>query len=269
MTTDGHELLFDTHAHLTENNTAPAEYLTRALNAGVGNVLFCASDYMDSKKCAAFAAASEHFFFAAGVHPHEAEKMTGDFNDFHTFTRLPRLAALGELGLDYFYGLSARDTQKHVFQGFLNLALDMHLPAIVHCRDRADSDDAYRDAYSLLQPFAEHGGSFVLHAFAGTPAWMDRFLQLGSWFGAGGMMTFKRAENIRETVAVIPLEKILLETDSPYLTPVPHRGETNHPSFLPLIAEKLASLRGRTIGEITKITSENARNFLRLEQKTA
>lgn len=262
-------LLFDTHAHLTEQDTDPAQYLKRILDSGVGNVLFCSSDWKDSRRCAAFAAATEHFFFAAGVHPHEAEKMTEDLNEFRVFARDPRLVALGELGLDYFYDLSGHDAQKFVFRAFLELALELNLPAVIHCRDRADADNAYRDAYAILKPFAESGGSFVMHAFAGTPAWMERFLGLGAWFGTGGMLTFKRADNIRETVSAIPLEKILLETDSPYLAPVPHRGETNHPAFLPFVAEKLAVLRGRSAGEIAKITTENARRFLRMEGKNA
>lgn len=258
---------FDTHTHLTENDLDPAAYLAKAEAAGVAELLFCASNRADAERCADFAAASEHIYFAAGVHPHDSLKMEGTFADYRKFAERPRLIAIGEIGLDYFYDLSPRDVQLKTLQGFLDIARDMDLPAIIHCRDLADADRAYADAFSLLEPFAEKGGRFVLHAFAGSPAWLDRFAGIGAWFGVGGMVTFKRADNIREVVSMMPRDRVMLETDSPYLAPVPHRGEPNHPAFLPHTAAALAQLYGMDLDGISALTTGNAHRFFRLMKK--
>lgn len=256
--------LFDTHAHLTDADRDPAAYLARAEAAGVGEILFCSSGLENSERNAAFAASSEHFYFAAGVHPHDAETMTEDFSIYKKFASAPRLIAVGELGLDYFYDISPRERQMSVFRGFLELALEMDLPAIVHCRDKDGADEAYRDCFELLAPFASAGGRFELHAFAGTPAWLEKFASLGAVFGVGGMLTFKRAENIREVVALMPRDRVMLETDSPYLAPVPHRGETNHPALLPYTARALAVLYSMSLEKLTDLTTENAHRFFRI-----
>jgi len=260
---------FDTHTHLTESDLDPAAYLARAEANGVANLLFCSSGWDDAERCAGFAASSGKIWFAAGVHPHEAQEMTGSAADYKIFAEKPRLAAIGELGLDYFYDISPRETQIRVFRDFLDLALELDKPAVVHCRDRENADQAYQDCYDLLRPFAEKGGRFELHAFAGNIGWMNKFRELGAWFGVGGMLTFRKAENIRSVVAEMPCDRIMLETDSPYLAPVPHRGEQNHPAFLPCTAQVLAQLYGMTLDEIADLTTGNAFRFLNIPQETA
>lgn len=250
--------LFDTHAHLTEEDIDPAAYCQRAEESGVSRVLFCSSGMENSRRSAAFAAACPNFYFAAGVHPHEAVEMPEPAADYKVFDSCPRLIAIGELGLDYYYDFSPRERQQEVFRDFLALALEMDLPAIVHCRDKDGADDAYGDCYAILKDFSAAGGKFVLHSYAGSVDWMKRFAGLGAWFGVGGMLTFKRADNIREVVAEMPLDRIILETDSPYLAPVPHRGKTNHPSFLPFTAQALANLTDKTTDEISALTTANA-----------
>lgn len=250
--------LFDTHAHLTDADTDPAAYCKQAVDAGVTRVLFCSSGMENSRRSAGFAAAAPNFFFAAGVHPHEAQDMTEPAAAYKIFANEPRLIAIGELGLDYFYDFSPRQRQQEVFRDFLSLALEMDLPAIVHCRDKDGVDEAYADCYSILRDFSATGGKFVLHSYAGSVDWMKRFAALGAWFGVGGMLTFKRADNIREVVAEMPLDRIILETDSPYLAPVPYRGKTNHPSLLPFTAQALANLADKTTDEISALTTANA-----------
>lgn len=252
--------LFDTHAHLTEIDNDPVAYCKQAVDAGVNRVLFCASGMEECRNTAHFAAACENFYFAVGVHPHEAQNMMEQIADFRKFERkyTKSLVAIGELGLDYYYDLSPREKQMTIFRNFLELALDMELPAIVHCRDKDNADDAYADCYQLLENFSSAGGEFVLHAYAGSVDWMTRFAELGARFGVGGMLTFKRAENIREVVAKMPLDRIILETDAPYLAPVPFRGKTNHPSLLPYTAQALANLTGKTTEEISALTTANA-----------
>ena len=250
--------LFDTHAHLTDADTDPAAYCKRTLEAGVTRVLFCSSGMENSRRSADFAAACPNFFFAAGVHPHEAQEMRETAQEYKVFADCPRLIAIGELGLDYYYDISPRERQIAVFRDFLNLALEMDLPAIVHCRDKDGADNAYADCYDILKEYSAAGGKFVLHSYAGSVDWMKRFADLGAWFGVGGMLTFKRADNIRQVVAEMPRKKIILETDSPYLAPVPHRGKTNHPSFLPFTAQALANLTEQTTDEISVMTTANA-----------
>ena len=251
-------ILFDTHAHLTDEDRDPAAYCTRMLDAGVTRALFCSSGMENSRRSAEFAAASEHFFFAAGVHPHEAQDMTEPAQEYRIFADLPRMIAVGELGLDYYYDFSPHEKQIAVFKDFLKLALDLDLPAVVHCRDKENTDNAYADCWDILKQFSADGGRFVLHSYAGSVEWMKRFADLGAWFGIGGMLTFKRADNIREVVAEMPPDRIILETDSPYLTPVPHRGKTNHPSFLPFTSQALANLTKKTTDEIEQMTTANA-----------
>ena len=143
----------------------------------------------------------------------------------------------------------------------LDLALSMKLPVSVHCRDKEDSEEAYRLTYDFLKDFSASGGRFVIHSYSGSPAYMERFAELGAWFGINGMITFKKAENIRTLAKLYPADKILLETDAPYLAPVPHRGKENTPAYIPLIAEALAAVRGVSLEEISELTNRNAENL--------
>lgn len=254
--------LFDTHVHLTDDDTDPVSYVERAVSAGVDRMLFCSSGMENSARNEAFAATSEHLFFAVGVHPHEAQEMTEPAAAYgERFAASKRMIAIGELGLDYYYDLSPAARQQEVLKDFLSLALDLHLPAVIHCRDKDGSDQAYADAFRILEPFAKKGGRFELHSYAGSVEWLKRFESIGARFGVGGMLTFKRADNIREAVAAMPQDRILLETDAPYLAPVPHRGKINHPAFLPYTAAALAQLLGITSDAAAELTTDNACRF--------
>ncbi|MBQ9502544.1 MAG: TatD family hydrolase [Lentisphaeria bacterium] len=263
--------LFDTHFHY-DGEAPPAGFMANVRlemdappqkDAGTVDrleLLAMGSDYIESCRARTFAAAVPGARCAVGVHPHEAEKYLAQKEDFSPFFSdgvMP--AAVGELGLDYYYGLSARPAQLAVFEEFLRLALERKLPAVVHIRDDREREDAYADAYALLTSFANGGGRFVVHCFAGTPAWAEKFLALGGYCGFTGMITFNRAENVRETLRAVPDDRLLIETDSPYLAPVPHRGRKNHPGYLILIARAAAELRGVTTEELAKITTRNAR----------
>ena len=186
--------------------------------------------------------------------------------DFRKFRNSTRLAAVGEIGLDYYYESTDRQTQINVFQSFLNLALAWDLPAIIHCRDKENVEQAYLDAYEMLLPYSQKGGRFVLHCFAGTAEWAERFASLGAYFGIGGLITFKKAENIRTMADTLPLDRVLLETDSPYLAPVPFRGKTNHPALLPYSGEAFALLKQKSTQEIRELTTKNAFRFFNLPE---
>ena len=262
--------LFDTHFHYYGEAT-PAEFMSSvnlALSAppqsDAGKVdrlqlLAVGGDFLESCRAKEFAGTVKNSYYAVGVHPHQAENHLAEKEDFSVFFKdafTP--VAIGELGVDFFYDHSPEKAQLAVLEEFLQLALEKKLPAIIHIRDKEDCDKAYRDAYRLLEQFSRNGGRFVVHCFAGTPEWAEKFLALGAYCGVTGIVTFRRAENIRETLKVIPDDRLLIETDSPYLAPVPHRGKENHPGYLILIARAVAELRGMTTVELAALTTANA-----------
>ena len=257
--------LFDTHAHLGDDGCPDeAGFYRRAEEAGVPWILFCGSDLETSRRAAEFAAHFERVFFAAGLHALDVEKHPCPAEEFEAFADAPRFAAVGEIGLDYYYESETRQKQLGVFRDFLALALRLGKPAVVHTRDKDGSSLAYDDAYALLSDFASASGTFVLHSFAGSVADLERFAALGAYFGCGGMVTFKKADNIRELALRYPEDRILLETDSPYLAPVPFRGKENHPEYLPWTARALAALRGWSTERTAELTTANAKRFFRI-----
>ena len=257
--------LFDTHAHLGDDGCPDeAEFYRRAEDAGVPWILLCGSDLDSSRRAAEFASHFSRVFFAAGLHALDVEKHPSPVEAFEAFADAPRFAAVGEIGLDYYYEAETRQKQLDVFRDFLALALRLDKPAVVHTRDKDGSSLAYDDAFALLSDFASAGGKFVLHSFAGSLADLDRFAALGAHFGLGGMVTFKKADNIRALALRYPEDRILLETDSPYLAPVPFRGKENHPEYLPWTARALAALRGWSTERTAELTTANAKRFFRI-----
>jgi len=269
--------LYDTHFHFSGEST-PAEYLNLiggdlarsarriALTEPVEMYLISVGgDYLESLRAREFASVTPRCRFAAGVHPHEAAAFLAERRDFSVFRDDPKLAAVGELGLDYYYELSDREAQRRVFAEFLDLALEWDRPAVVHLRDRDGADDAYRDGLALLEPFAAKGGRFVVHCYAGDGGFLAKFLGLGAYVGVTGMATFRAAENIRANLALVPDDRLLIETDSPYLAPAPFRGGENTPGLLPLVADAAARVRGTTLADIAELTWRNASEFYRTD----
>ncbi|OGV56139.1 MAG: hypothetical protein A2X49_14630 [Lentisphaerae bacterium GWF2_52_8] len=257
---------FDTHFHYYNEEPAAA-YYKRAADAGVSWLMAAGASHKDSLVARDFAAESERVWFSAGVHPHEAAQPLNKPVDFEIFRHEPKLAAIGEIGLDYNYEHAPRKTQQKVFEQFLELAIRWQKPAIIHCRDKEAEEQAYADTYPMLRSFASAGGSFVLHCFTGTPAWAEKFLEEGAYLGITGIVTFPKAGNVRETLKVIPLSRLLLETDAPYLAPIPQRGKKNHPEFLPLLAARVALEKALPLEELARITTENAFAFFRIDHK--
>jgi TatD DNase family protein len=256
--------LFDTHFHYY-GELPPQEYFDSIKTPELAYLLAAGADFEESKRAQSFAENIDCAWFAAGVHPHSAEEFDKDLALFETFKGHDKLVAIGEIGLDFFYENSPRKIQYQVLDQFLGLALDWDLPAIIHCRDQDEKFDAYDECYSALKDFAKAGGAFEVHCFAGTPAWAEKFLDLGAYLGITGIVTFKRAVNIRETLQVIPMDRLLLETDAPYLAPVPYRGKTNNPGYVIKVAEKVAEERNINIEEVASQTTANAFRFFNLE----
>lgn len=250
-------LFRDTHCHFADEALA-MRVCAEAQEKGISGILACASSIPDARMLCNAVQKIPSLFFAAGVHPHEAAGFDGDTSCFPEFKATGKLRAIGEIGLDFYYDFADHESQKRVFSQMLELALSMNLPVSVHCRDKEDSEAAYDITYRLLKEFSGSGGRFVVHSYSGSIKYMELFAELGAWFGVNGMVTFKRAENIRELVKAYPSEKILLETDSPYLAPVPYRGKENTPAYIPLIAEAVASVRGISLEDVAILTNRNA-----------
>jgi len=247
-------VLFDTHLHFDPEDNIP-EILAAARLAGVTRCLVAGTDLTDSRKGQALTVIHAGVLAAAGVHPHQAAEFAGDLGAFRELARLPGIVAIGEIGLDYHYDFSPRETQRRVFGAFLGLAAELKLPALIHCRE------AFADTFAMLQEAAQAGVQFELHSFTGTPAEAELLLPLGAYFGFNGMVTFTKANNIRETLRVIPRDRLLIETDSPYLAPVPHRGKRNQPGYLPLVVKRMALELSLSQEEVARLTTANALCF--------
>lgn len=249
--------LFDTHFHIDPeaNNSALFE---RARCAGVSHLLVAATTLADAVMIQQAVAVEAGVVTTVGVHPHEAKSVTDGFDVFRGLAGHPNVVAIGEIGLDYHYDFSPREKQRQVFAGFLELAVELRLPAIVHCRE------AFEDCLEIMGDTLPAGHPFEVHSFTGTPAQAETVLALGAMLSFNGMVTFKRADNIREALRVVPLERLLLETDAPFLAPVPHRGKPNEPAFVPFIAAAVADVLNRDVEEVAATTTENGLAFFGL-----
>ncbi|HAG06893.1 MAG TPA: hydrolase TatD [Peptococcaceae bacterium] len=247
-------VLADTHVHLNHERLAPdlAAVLERARQAGVGLMVCVGWDLSSSGEALRLAGSLPNVRAAVGVHPHDAAVAPPDYlEQLRVLARRPGAAAIGEAGLDYYRDLSPRDVQQEVFRAQMRLAREVGLPLIVHCRD------AQADTLALLE--AEGPPLAVLHCFSGDRAVAARYVEMGYYLGFGGTLTYRRNEELRRVAREVPLEKILLETDAPYLPPEPRRGRRNEPACVLLVAQALAEIRGITVEEVAEATTANAR----------
>ena len=257
--------LFDTHFHW-DRKTKPDVIVEEGKQNCVDFAVCVGGDYESSVESSNFANTFDNYWFSAGVHPHEASKFKGDLACFNELFSSSKMVAVGEIGLDFFYGFSDRKSQLKVMEIFSERALELNKPIIVHCRDKNDKFDAYTESYQILKDFAKNGGKFVVHCFTGNGFWLEKFLELGAYIGITGIVTFPAAENVRSLVPVIPDQRLLIETDSPYLAPKPYRGKINFPKYLIKVAEKLAEIKQINIKELSEITTFNAMNFYKIKE---
>jgi len=251
--------------------------LARARDAGIETVLAIGSGTgPGSLDCAiqlANAAANQSswpaIFATIGIHPHEAKLATDkDFAELAALAENKTIVAWGEIGLDYYYEHSPRDVQRNVFIRQLELANAARLPIIIHCRPSTHGDDAWDDCLTLLrQHWASSGHSGVMHCFTGSLAQAAASLDLGFMISFAGNVTFPKAQNSRDAAKQVPLDRILLETDAPFLAPVPHRGKRNEPAFVKETARQVAELRGLDVQEVAARTAENFYRFFHLDSK--
>ncbi|HSF87233.1 MAG TPA: TatD family hydrolase [Acidimicrobiia bacterium] len=245
-------LWVDSHCHLFMASESPGALLDRAAAAGVGWAMCPGTGLAES--LAARKVAEEHpdrVRWSAGLHPHEASEWS------EVSGRIEALAAdadaIGECGLDYYRNLSPREDQQRAFAAQLELAVALDKPVIVHCRD------AFGDVYAALEQ-AALAEKAVLHCWTGGPKWTKRFAQLGVTFSFAGPVAFSAGDTVRLAAAVAPPERTMVETDTPYLTPPPHRdeGKTNEPAFVPLIGAALAKVWSVDVAEVARLTTATA-----------
>jgi TatD DNase family protein len=261
----------DSHAHLEGHkfDADRAEVLARARAAGLERILAIGSGTgPGTLDCAIKIAEQHHWIFATlGIHPHEA-KLAGeaDYAEMEQLARHPKIVAWGEIGLDYFYDHSPRDVQQEVFRRQMGQAQAARLPIIIHCRPSNNSENAWDYTIQMLREhWASSGLGGILHCFTGEWKHAQAALDMDFYVSFAGNVSFPKAENIRAAAKQVPLERMLIETDSPFLAPVPHRGKRNEPAFVVNTADTIAQLRGMSKEEIGEKTAEN---FYKLFPKT-
>lgn len=262
----------DSHAHLEmpQFDADRDAMLARAQLAGIAKILAIGSGTGPGSLDCAIKLAEQHEWIYAtiGIHPHEAKLATdADFSELETLSKNPRVIAWGEIGLDYYYDHSPQEIQKSVFIKQMELAQQARLPIVIHCRAANDSEAAWDDTLQLLrQHWAPSGLGGILHCFTGSLDHMRSALDIGFMISFAGNVTFPKAQNIRDAAREAPSDRIFIETDSPFLAPVPHRGKRNEPSFVPKVAEKLAEVKNIPVEEIALSTTKNFCRFFSLSE---
>jgi TatD DNase family protein len=258
-------MLVDAHAHL---DSAKFEgdrqaVLTRAWEAGLGAIVTIGVDLPSSQRAVALAEAYEGIYATVGMHPHHARKLNGEvLARFREMGRHEKVVAVGEIGLDFYRDLSPRDVQRRAFQAQLAWAAQLGKPVVIHDRD------AHEGIMEVLAGWAERqqGSPLkdrlgVLHTFSGDLAMAEQAVALGFYISIAGPVTYHNARQLPEVVRVVPLDRLLVETDAPFLAPQPHRGQRNEPAYVRLVAERIAALRGVPPAEVAEATTANAQRL--------
>ena len=253
-------MLFDTHAHLNDRAfDSDRETLFESFaQSGVGYVMNAGCDVDSSKAVIALAQRYPWMYASVGSHPDSADEVNDAvLAEYEKLCKLnPEVRAIGEIGLDYHYEDIPRQIQLQAFRAQMALAARLDMPVIVHERE------AHEDGMTVVKEFPTVKG--VFHCYSGSAEMAKELVRLGWYIGFTGVLTFKNARKAVETAASIPLDRIVLETDCPYMAPEPHRGKRNHPGYLPYMAQKLAEIRGISLEEVTAATTENAFRLYRL-----
>ncbi len=247
--------IIDTHAHYDDSafDGDREELLEMLWHSDIETVVNIGADKKTSKQSIDLAKKHEHIYAAIGYHPNEVESFSDeDIGWLKKQAEYKKVVAIGEIGLDYYYSEPARDVQKRAFIEQLKLSKELNLPVVIHSRDAA------ADTLEIIKE--HHAGTTggVIHCFSYGTEIAREYLNMGYFFGIGGVATFKNSRKLTEVIEYLPIESIVLETDCPYLAPVPHRGERNCSLYIPLVVEKIAELKNMSKEEVIDITHENA-----------
>ncbi len=263
--------LIDTHAHLdfSQFDDDRDQVMERAAAEGVVGVVTVGFDLNSSRQAVAIADGYANVWACVGVHPHEASQVGLEvMNDLRELSDHPKVVGIGEIGLDYYRDRSPREVQRQVFRRELELAAEVGKPVVVHDRD------AHQDVIAMVRDWSRAVGSGkgslrpplgVLHCYSGDLAMAEELCQLGFYISVAGPVTYPSAGRLRELASQIPLGRLLVETDCPFLPPHPHRGKRNEPANVKLVAAKMAEIKSISLQEMSDITTQNARAVLRLQ----
>ena len=253
-------MLFDSHAHIDNQrfDSDRDEVLARARENGVTGIINAGACMPSSAASIELAEKYPEVYAAVGVHPHDAEGVKDeDYEQLADWSRHPRVVAIGEIGLDYYYDYSPRAIQKEVFIRQIDVARQMQLPIIIHDRD------AHGDVLEIVKKEAQ-GVTGVFHCFSGSMEMARECLALGFYIAVGGSVTFKNAAKLPTIAASVPLDRLLFETDCPYLTPQPYRGRRNEPAYVRIVAEYVAGLRQMELPALAEATTANVKRLFRI-----
>ena len=257
----------DAHSHLDGKrfDDDREQVIARAREAGVETIVAIGSgDGPGTLDCGIMLAEQYDFIYATiGIHPHEAKlAKDSDFQELEQLAKRPKVIAWGEIGLDYFYDHSPREVQKLVFLKQMELARAAKLPIVIHCRPTQDSENAWDDCLALIREhWTSSGLGGILHCFTSTLAHAKQALDMGFLISFAGNVTFPKAQQIRDSAKEVPLDRMLIETDCPFLAPVPHRGKRNEPAFVIETARQIGELRGLSSEEVGRQTAQNFYQF--------
>lgn len=251
------ERFFDTHAHYTDEKLAGNFALTDELFASdICGIICVATDNDDAKKCIATAARYPHMYASAGIHPSECMRFPSigdEIERLRLLCREKKVVAIGEIGLDYHYDFSEKDVQKRFFEAQMQLAEELDMPVIIHDRE------AHSDVFETVKAHPRVRG--VMHSYSGSAEMAREYIKRGWYLSFSGVVTFSNAAKTHEAAKATPLERLLIETDAPYLAPVPMRGKMNHSGYIRYTAEKIAELHDVDIETVARITEENAKKL--------
>jgi TatD DNase family protein len=265
-------MFVDSHAHLDgpQFDADREQVIARARDAGIRTIVAIGNgDGPEHVDCGILLAEKYDFIYATlGIHPHEARLANeAAYQKMEGLAKHPKVIAWGEIGLDYYYDHSPREVQKEVFTRQMELAAVARLPIVIHCRPSEASDNAWEDCLGLMREhWAAKGLGGILHCFTGNWPQAKSALDMGFMISFAGNVTFPKAQQIRDAAVEVPLERMLIETDAPYLAPVPHRGKRNEPTFVRETARKLGELRGLSAEEVGQRTTRNFYNFFKLAE---
>ena len=256
-------MIFETHAHYDDESfNDDREALIRSLpEKGIGRIINVGASIETTKTTLELAAKYDYIYAAVGVHPEDIERLTPeDMQWLADLTHRDKVVAIGEIGLDYYYDEPGRDLQKKWFARQLQVAAETQMPVIIHSRDAA------KDTLDIMNEHCAWQNGGVIHCFSYSPEIAKIYLDKGFYLGIGGVVTFKNSKKLKEVVEMMPLSQMVLETDSPYLTPVPHRGKRNDSGYLTHVVDEIAALKSCDREEIIRITTENAHKLYRIGQ---
>lgn len=254
-------MLIDSHAHLddTRFDKDRDELIKSLKDVGVDLVINPGADLQSSIKSVSLSEQYDNIYAAVGIHPHSAKEMDeSTLEVLKSFTNREKVVAIGEIGLDYYYDNSPRDIQKHRFIEQLDLAKEVDLPVIIHSRDAAG------DTFDILKSAQDGSLKGVLHCYSGSVEMALEYIKLGFYISIAGPVTFKNARIVKEVAKAVPMDRLLIETDSPYLTPEPYRGKRNEPIYIRYVAGTIAELRGISFEEVAIKTAENTKKLFRI-----